>query len=393
MLRFFLLLFVALVLAVFVGVQLENDPGLVRFYYGGDVMEMRFATFLLLLIGVYAIAWSILTLLGWLLELPTRIANRYRARRSRKARADLLKGLIEIAEGEWIKGERRLVRRAGNSDMPLINYLAAARAAQLQDADGRRDRYLKLAYESTPEATAAVLLTQAELQLEHGQFEIALATLKRVQDINPGNAYSIKLLARTNEALGDWRGVEQLLPRLRKSDVMRERDMTSLETRAILVSIDKAQAAGETALQNNWKNIPRRLRKELPILLAQARALMNVNAHDDAESILRDSIRNDWHDEAVRLYGEIRSKHPEKLLGRVENWLKDHADNPALLAAAGSLCARARLWGKARGYLERSAMLDPRSDTFQKLGDLLKELGQPEAAMRAYQQGLALVRN
>src|SRR5690606_23028753 len=98
-------------------------------------------------------------------NLPARLRARLARRRQVRARRALTRGLIEISEGRWKEGERRLVRNARDSEVPLINYLMAARAAQLLSADERRDAHLKAAYESTPQATVAVLLTQAELQI------------------------------------------------------------------------------------------------------------------------------------------------------------------------------------------------------------------------------------
>jgi uncharacterized protein HemY len=48
--------------------------------------------------------------------------------------------------------------------------------------DERRDRWLRQAYENLPEAANAVLLTQAELQLDQAQYEPALATLRQIEE-------------------------------------------------------------------------------------------------------------------------------------------------------------------------------------------------------------------
>jgi HemY protein len=81
----------------------------------------------------------------------------------------MTRGMIEVAEGNFARGERMLARAASTSDSPLFNYLQAARAAHLQGRNERRDDWLKLAYREIPEAANAVLLTQAEFQLDQGQ--------------------------------------------------------------------------------------------------------------------------------------------------------------------------------------------------------------------------------
>ena len=73
------------------------------------------------------------------------------------------------------------LRGARNTEAPLLNYLMAARASYaLNEADKMRE-YLGAAEESESQAGIAVELTQAELKLDAGQYEQALATLVRAR--------------------------------------------------------------------------------------------------------------------------------------------------------------------------------------------------------------------
>lgn len=390
MIRWILFLLLTLVAAVALGLGLQQDPGLVRIFHGGTAIEMTLAVFALLCIGALLALWLAVTLVIWVWEMPRRLRERLARRRQLRARRSLTQGLIEIAEGRWREGERRLVRNARDSEVPLINYLAAARAAQLLEEDERRDSHLKAAYETTPQATVAVLLTQAELQLAHGQVEHALATLRRLQEQSPGHAFGMKLLARVYERLGEWRNLEELIPRLRKTDVIKPAELERIEIRTLQEAFLRNTSAGATALDDIWRNIPRRLRKQRDVVLAFAAGLLQNKAGDRAEAVLRDALKSQWDDQLVLLYGEVRSSQPEKQLGRVESWLKEHGDSAALLYAAGHLCAVNKLWGKARSYLETSARISPSAQTYRRLGQLLQELGQPEAAMQAFRRGLEL---
>lgn len=390
MIRWILFLLLALVAAVALGVGFAEDPGLVRIFHGGTVTEMTLAVFSLLCVGGLLLLWLLVTLVIWAWGLPVRLRMRLARRRQLRARRSLTQGLIEIAEGRWREGERRLVRNAQNSEVPLINYLAAARAAQLLEEDERRDAHLKAAYETTPQATVAVLLTQAELQLAHGQVEHALATLRRLQEHSPGHAFGLKLLARVYETLGEWRNLEALIPRLRKTNVIRPEVLERIEVRTLQEAFIASAAKGAAVLESIWRNTPRRMRKHRGVILAYVAALLENNAGDRAEAVLRDALKSQWDDELVLMYGDVRSSQPERQLGRVESWLKEHGDSGALLYAAGHLCAANRLWGKARSYLENSARLQPRPQTWRRLGQLLQDLGQPEAAMQAYRKGLEM---
>ncbi|WP_399361225.1 heme biosynthesis HemY N-terminal domain-containing protein [Thiohalobacter thiocyanaticus] len=49
-----------------------------------------------------------------------------------RARHSLNQGLLALSEGDWPRAEKLLVEHADDSESPLLNYLAAARAAQDQ---------------------------------------------------------------------------------------------------------------------------------------------------------------------------------------------------------------------------------------------------------------------
>ncbi|MDX1507081.1 MAG: heme biosynthesis HemY N-terminal domain-containing protein, partial [Woeseiaceae bacterium] len=176
--KFGIIVVIAALLSVIVAQFLFADLGYVAISFRGYLIETNV---LLLIVVVAALLLSIWALRK-LWRAPRQLgeaAGRFRAGR---AGARLTRGMIEVAEGNFARGEKLLARAAGASDSPLFNYLQAARAAHLQGKDERRDEWLKLAYEQTPEATNAVLLTQAELQLDREQYEQALATLRRIEE-------------------------------------------------------------------------------------------------------------------------------------------------------------------------------------------------------------------
>ena len=60
--------------------------------------------------------------------------------------------MIALAEADWKNAEKLLSSGAAESDTPLMNFLAAAKAAQAQKADARRDNYLRQAHLAEPDA-------------------------------------------------------------------------------------------------------------------------------------------------------------------------------------------------------------------------------------------------
>ncbi|HET9680149.1 MAG TPA: heme biosynthesis HemY N-terminal domain-containing protein [Gammaproteobacteria bacterium] len=398
--RYIIVLLIIAFAAVGTAVALRDDAGYVLLSYGGWSAELSLASFVLLLLLTLIVLGIALKFLLWVWRLPHRLAVLRRQRTQQKARRNLVTGITDMAEGRFREGEKRLLNRATRSETPLVHYLLAARAAQKQDAHERRDDYLRLAYEHTPAATVPVLLTQAELQIAHEQYEHAQATLKRLQEIKPGHAYGLNLLARLNLALSDWDGLEELLPRLRKSPAMPSDEVEALEIKVLAARLAQLARPGqEQALKFLWQSIPRRLRAQLVLIRAYVQALLAADAQDTAEGVIRDSLKSQWDEQLILAYGDTlpaNSKTPaakarlEKQLARSEQWLKNHGDSAAALLTAGRLCAALQLWGKATDYLLASIDRQPRAQAYAALGTVYQATGQIADAMQAYQAGLLL---
>ena len=120
------------------------------------------------------------------------------------------------------------------------------------------------------------------------------------------------------------------------------------------------------------------------------RCLITLDAHNDAEQVVRDSLKRNWDEQLVYIYGLIESTDPDKQLTTAEAWLKGNQNNPVLLLTLGRLCKRNKLWGKAQSYLEASIGIQARSDSYKELGQLMEQLEEPDKASSYFRQGLLL---
>ncbi len=361
------------------------DPGYVVINFRGYVVEMSVPVLALLAAGLVVLVW----LIRKIIVAPRRLgeaAGRYRSARSGQK---LTKGMIAVAEGNLARGERMLARSASTSDSPLFNYLQAARAAHLQGQDERRDEWLRLAYKETPEAANAVLLTQAEFQLDRGQNEQALATLRRLEEDSKDHVQALALMGRLYFKLEDWDALAGILPRLRKSTQIKPETLETWTVRVHREAIEKA--ADAEVLDQSWNAIPRKLRSDITLLEAYYQGLMRVGLHDRAEKELASAIKANWRAPLVRLFGMVEATDTTKQLKRAENWLKNHGEDTDLLLAAARLCQRNELWGKARSYLETVISMRPTPEAYQEYGTLLTQMGEADAAADAYRDGLGMV--
>jgi HemY protein len=370
--KFGLLVIVVLIISAVGASFLLEDPGYVVINFRGYLIEMSVPVLAALVVILFLSVW----LSFKVFHAPRKIgeaAGRYRAGRA----------------GNFAKGERLLARAASVSEAPLLNYLQAARAAHLLGQDERRDTWLKQAYENLPGATNAVLLTQAELQLDQEQYEQALATLRKIEENSPNHGHALMLLGRLYYRLQDWKHLSDLLPKLKKHGRL---DPETLEKWSLRVNQEHLESAQDgNAVQEVWKQIPRQQKQLIELLESYYASLIRTNMHEKAEKDIAAELKRGWRTPLVRLYGIVEGPEPAKQLKKAEAWLKSHGEDVDLLLTAARLCLRTELWGKARSYLETVIAIRPSPDAYQEYGRLLTQLGEEEAAAEAYRAGLGLV--
>jgi len=389
--RYAFALLLTLLAAVVVAGLAHVSNGYALLAYGRTSLEMSLGTLLALVLVTFFGLYLLTTLAVSLWTYPRRLREALTRKRELRARRATKQGLIDFAEGRWEESEKNLLRHADDSEMPLINYIAAARAAQLQGEHVRRDMYLRLAQDQVPEANVAVLLTQAELQIAHKQLDQALATLKRLQELDPDHVFAVRLLATLYRKLGDWQSLLGLVARLRETRVLTKQEVDRLEERAVAALLDQVDPKRpQPSPTQLWESVPRRLHENLELNRAYARALLRCGETVRAEGVVREALKEHWDEELLALYGLAVGEDPKRQLGRVEDWLAERGESAALLLTAGRLCVVARLWGKARGYFEASIMLGGRPEAYEELGKLLRQLDDPEDALRTYSDGLAV---
>ena len=375
----------ALFASAFAAHFLLSDPGSVVIDFRDYRLEMSVPVLILLTAALFGAIW----LTRKIIIAPRRIgeaAGRYRSARSGQK---MTRGMIEMAEGNFARGERMLARAASTSDSPLFNYLQAARAAHLQGRTDRRDDWLKLAYQEVPEAANAVLLTQAEFQLDQGEHEQALATLRRLDENSKDHGHALALMARLYFQLEDWSSLKEVLPRVKKHAQVKPETLAQWTVRVHREELDAA--ADGDVLSLAWKAVPKVHKADISLLEAYYNGLMRAGLHQRAEKELVSALKSDWHGSLVRLFGLVEGADASKQLKKAEGWLSNHSEDPDLLLTAARLCLRNELWGKARSYLETVISLRPTPEVYQEYGALLNQMGETDGAADAYKDGLNMV--
>ena len=379
---------VVLAFAVWIGTNVKSDPGIMIVRVAGWRVDMPLWLAVVAAFFAFVLFHYMLKIYDNLVHSSFWVGDFTLNRKKQKARRLTHQGFIELAEGDWIRAEKHFLQAAEYSEVPLLNYLSAAKAAQELGEAKRRDRYLKLAHDKTKGADIAIGLTQARLQYQQGQFEQSLATAKHLLNLAPFHPHILKLLKNIYQQLKDWEQLLELLPNLRKHKVISSEEEKTLEKQLYVHIINSYQKQSEKALDIFWHKIPKRLQTDPDIVYPYALQLCQEEKWLEAESVLRQCLKKIWSESCIYLYGLIKFQDPQKPLDQAEAWLRVNQDSPNLLLTLGRLCMQAQLWGKAQRYLEACLKLSALPEAYAELGILLEKVDQLELSNQYFRKGL-----
>ena len=386
--KFILLLLLVLAVTVTGVLTLLEDPGYVLFSYADTTVETTISMLALLLVLVVAGSIILFRLLRLLFDFPDRMYMWGQLHREKRSREQFFRGLLELAEGHWKKSEKLLVKSADSSEMPLLNYLFAARAAQHQGKHTRRDQYLQLASSARPESGLATGLTQAELQITQGQYEQAFASLNRLLELEKHNPCILEMLMLLYQQLGEWELLKEKLPEIWKQGIVTDEQAAKIETEIAINLLQLAGRGGIDTLLDEWNRLSVELKQDESIVKECVQLFLQLDDQDEAESILQKALDGEWSKSLVYLYGQVNSSRPEQQLKYAERWEKDYGSDAVVHLTLGRICMRNRLWGKARIHLESSISLGAGSEAQFELGILLEHLQDRDGAFSCFRSGL-----
>jgi HemY protein len=380
-------LLVTLLAGALIASALRIDAGYVAISFLGVLIEMSVVTLILLMLVAYFALWLVIRLIR-----ARKLRREAQAQRRRqRARTDLMRGLLEMAEGNWSTAEITLTRSARDNAQPAVNYLLAARAADLQGAEERRAGWVRMAREAAPDEVAPALIMQAEFQIKHKQLDAARETLQELDSSGHQNPRGLLLLARVYRQLGEFDKLRALESKLRGARRIPAAQVDELMDQAYLELLKSAAEGGDpAALERAWNDASKPATRRPEIVLAYARGAMKCRNHKAAEEILRKFLDDQWNDALAGTYGDLELPDPLEPLAVAEKWLRLRREDPILLVTCARLSMRAELYGKARSYLETSLAVRRSPETYQILGNLLDQLGEQERAAQVLREGLAL---
>lgn len=380
--KLFVLILLVLVASVMVAGKIQLDPGYVLISYENTSIETSLWFGVAVLLVLFMLVYFTLWLVGKLLGTGEALKSWSSGISHRRSISKTAQGLIALQEGEWVKAQKKLTQAAKNSELPVFNYLSAARAASENNDEATAEALFAKARELAPKTELGISLTKAELLIQKGDYEKALVALLPLQKTHTKHKRVNMLLYYVYLKLEDWQALSKLLPVLRKLKIPLT-GLDKLEEKAVLQAISQAANQANVSthdrainLRDIWGQTPVKLRRNEAVTIAYTQALNKIDKPDWAAPALADAIKTEWSESLVEQYGLVQSSDSKRQLLIAEKWLKVRPESPALLLALGRLSLRNKLWGKAKEYFLGAVRVKPSTDAYAELGRLLEHMGE-----------------
>lgn len=355
-------------------------------------VEMSLAFAVASLVLLFVVLHVLLRLAGWTLAVGPRVRQWRRGRAVGREHDKLESGWVNLLQGHYVKAEQdfgTVAEHTGTASRKVLALLSAARAAHEMQEPARADAALQTARETArnqPALAMGVACASADLLLDQGRAQDALALLEPLQNGSARHVYVQRLLLRAYMATGRWDGALKLargMRRHRAGDPGVAATLEAAAAHALRAAADREQRLAV------WKG----LKADERLLPEVALAAAGVFADDQpmVRKILQDALDHALDARVLTAYAQCDTAEVRPRLQRAETWLRKYPDHPELLRVLGSLCLHGQLWGPARQYLERSLQQrdDPR--THALLGSLYDRLDQPSEATRHWRLATAAV--
>ncbi len=312
--------------------------------------------------------------------------ERVRLYRERRVEVGALRGLREslkaLLEGRFARAERAAQRAQGSPSVAALAALLAARAAHRMQEHERREHWLELA-EADPELATARLVISAEMWAEQRDSGRALQVIEHLHGAGARHIHAMRIALLAHLQSQHWDDAIRIVRALDKHRGLPGPASSAYKVLAYR-GLLRENANDGAALERIWNSIPGTERVIPDLALEAARAFQAVARTADAAHMLEQALAHGWSEALLEEYGRCPAVNVGAALARVEAWMQQYGRSAVALRCLGRICLRARLWGKARIYLEESQRIELNAETSLALAELAEAVGDTALAAQCF---------
>jgi heme biosynthesis-associated TPR repeat protein len=285
--------FLLLIAAIFLGIKIHEDPGLVFIRYQGWILETSLWFFILSLFLLGFVLFLLLKLLARILNMPRMISKWFKKHSQEKALQETLEGFAYLLQRNAGQAEKFCLKAAEQEQMPFMNYLFSAQAANLKGNLEKRKKYIQQANRYALDAQLKIALKFAEIEyaLEEKKWLEALNLVLPLYQKQPKNPFLLQSLKRIYLKQGHWEALFKILPQLK--NLLSEKQQQILENLVgikLLKEVIK-HSEGIEAFNAQWKRLSKSIQNQPKVFIVYLDGLLHYGLRKKAEKLLLTAIK------------------------------------------------------------------------------------------------------
>lgn len=380
-----------LAIALAIGLGLRNYPGEIMVRVAGWRVDMHLWVAILLLMAFGLLCYFLLKIFSCFIDMDRRFDQWWNKRKHEKMQTLAQEGFLNFYDGKYAVAEKALVKSAHASEVPWLNYLTAAQAAQYLGENEKRDAHLHKAQDFLNSHQNIALLMQAQCHYEQQEYDAALAIVDKIKPKKPPLPNVLLLQKKIYQKQKKWVELIEILKPIEKLKLLSATEYHSLEVQTWRDFLKQNRSSSLELFQKQWKTVPRHLKKCTSLISVYAQVFLDNQQFTGAEKLLRAALNRDWDESLLKKYAHIQHSQPKVLLANAQKWLKAHPKSAVLHYCLGKLCEQSEALSHAQRYYEQSIALQPNLDAYTALAQLYENLNEIAQSVKFYKKGLLLL--
>ena len=357
MMRQTIWMFILLAIAGVIAFGSHNYPGTAEFVVAGFKISMSIYVFGLLFLGLIAVILLLWRMYRAVVNVPSRFGSWRSNKRENRALAAVKTATIALHEGRWTHADKAAKIASRSPQSAGIAALLGAASAHAQAQPITAQEWLK-ELEGDDDFADAAALQQAQIALANQDASAALAALDGASPtVRKHSVRYRELLIAAHAQADHWHEVMQIAkdkkwqaPLAVKNDWFRQASLVLC-----------ADASSSTSyLQSLYKDMPDDVRLDDVTLGAYISALLQRDEKVLASRSIEEAMRVSWRPQLLSLYVQASEESSQtQQLKALDDWEVKYPNDATLLCAAGELCLKAKIWGRAKANFQNSLAVKP----------------------------------
>ncbi|MFT5235250.1 MAG: HemY protein, partial [Shewanella sp.] len=307
--------------------------------------------------------------------------------RKKAARKHTLVGALALAEEDWPVAEKAMAKGAEKGEIPSLNLLAAARAAQHQNDPESRDSYL-LEAEKEPMAINAVGITRTRYLLQQGDLTGAREQLDKLSPSSKSKLPVLRLAVELYQAQADFNSLKLLLPVIKKRLLLSETAFTELAVATNHALLISATENSEQELEKVWHWLSRGERKEMGSIALYCVGLNRFERKDEALKLLMKQLKHSPSAEILTGLGELLLPSDLDERELIFSIGKKHSQDINFQILLAKLHQQNKEYRRAMEYWKKICQIQPIKAHWLALGETQEHLGEQNLAIKSYRHAI-----